>query len=90
MLAFGYVVGFAVGMAGWAFILYEIFVGEGGQVAQGKELDEYVSAAFNTMRFIVTVGWSIYQLRTELRNTNSDKYLDSQISHWPEASRVNI
>ena len=27
MLAFGYVVGFAVGMAGWAFILYEIFVG---------------------------------------------------------------
>jgi len=71
MLAFGYVgeqsiinpwVGFAVGMAGWAFILYEIFVGEGGQVAQGKELDEYVSSAFNTMRFIVTVGWSIYPL----------------------------
>ena len=27
MLAFGYVVGFAVGMAGWAFILYETFVG---------------------------------------------------------------
>merc|ERR1719215_1845326 len=71
MLAFGYVgeqsiinpwVGFAVGMAGWAFILFEVFVGEGGQVAQGKELDEYVSAAFNTMRFIVTGGWSIYPL----------------------------
>ena len=27
MLTFGYVVGFAVFMAGWAFILYEIFLG---------------------------------------------------------------
>jgi len=45
-----------------AIILYEIFVGEGEQVAQGKELILYVSAAFNTMRFIVTVGWSVYPL----------------------------
>merc|ERR1712070_569700 len=46
----------------WVFILYEIFVGEGGQVAQGKEMNEFVSSAFNTMRFIVTIGWSIYPL----------------------------
>jgi len=71
MLAFGYLgeqsivnpwVGFAIGMAGWGFILFEIFVGEGGQVAKGVELNEYVSSAFNTCRFIVTVGWSIYPL----------------------------
>ena len=49
-------------MARSQIILYEIFVGEGGQVAQGKSLNEYVSAAFNTMRFIVAVGWSIYPL----------------------------
>merc|ERR1712048_205320 len=70
MLAFGYVgeagiinawVGFMVGMAGWGFILFEIFMGEAGNVA-GKELSPAVSSAFGTMRFIVTVGWSIYPL----------------------------
>ena len=39
--------------------LHDMFVGEGGQIAQDEELNEYVSAAFNTIRFIVTVGWSI-------------------------------
>merc|ERR1711937_1007739 len=71
MLAFGYLgetkiinpwAGFAVGMAGWGFILSEIFAGEGGQVANGKELDQYTASAFNTMRFIVSIGWSIYPL----------------------------
>jgi len=72
MLLFGYMgealiinpwAGFAVGMAGWVFILYEIFLGEGGQAAaQAKEIPEAVQSAFGTMRFIVTVGWSIYPL----------------------------
>merc|ERR1719276_831792 len=70
MLAFGYVgeqsiinpwVGFAVGMAGWGFILYEIFMGEAGNVAS-KDVSPAVYSAFGTMRFIVTVGWSIYPL----------------------------
>merc|ERR1711988_1599259 len=72
MLAFGYVgesgminawVGFACGMAGWFFILFEIFMGEAGSVAaSGEKVNEYVKASFGTMRFIVTVGWSIYPL----------------------------
>merc|ERR1719218_583872 len=72
MLAFGYMgesgkinarVGFACGMAGWGFILFEIFMGEAGSVAaSGEKVNEYVKASFNTMRFIVTVGWSIYPL----------------------------
>merc|ERR1712178_481300 len=72
MLAFGYVgeagiinpwVGFMVGMAGWGFILFEIFAGEAGQVAgSGEKVSENVKAAFNTMRIIVTAGWSIYPL----------------------------
>ena len=71
MLAFGYageaqfmspLVGFVLGMAGWAFILFEIFAGEAGQVAAGGEVNKYVQESFSTMRFIVTVGWSIYPL----------------------------
>jgi len=70
MLLFGYMgealiidpwVGFAVGMLGWCFILFEIFMGEAGKVA-GKDASEAVKSAFGTMRFIVTVGWSIYPL----------------------------
>merc|ERR1712022_102117 len=56
-------IGFACGMAGWGFILFEIFLGEAGSVAaSGDKVNEYVKASFNTMRFIVTVGWSIYPL----------------------------
>merc|ERR1719453_1394889 len=55
------VLGFVVGIAGWFYILYEIFNGEAGSIA-GKDVGEYVSSAFATMRFIVTVGWSIYPL----------------------------
>merc|ERR1712010_189554 len=54
--------GFAVGMAGWGFILMEIFVGEAGQAAGGGAVNKYVSESFNTMRLIVTAGWSIYPL----------------------------
>jgi len=72
MLAFGYMgeagivnawTGFAVGMAGWALILFEIFVGEAGSLAgDGDKTNQYVKSAFNVMRFIVTAGWSIYPL----------------------------
>ena len=39
-----------------------IFLGEGGSVAGGSDVNEYVKSSFSTMRFIVTVGWSIYPL----------------------------
>merc|ERR1711998_289391 len=72
MLACGYageagfvppMMGFICGMCGWGFILYEIFMGEAGAVAaSGDKVNEYVKSSFSTMRFIVTVGWSIYPL----------------------------
>jgi len=72
MLAFGYsgeagfvppMIGFLCGMAGWFFILFEIFMGEAGSVcASGDKVNKHVKASFSTMRFIVTVGWSIYPL----------------------------
>jgi len=54
--------GFFFGMCGWAFILYEIFAGEAGTKADGANMNKFVAASFNTMRLIVTVGWSIYPL----------------------------
>jgi len=38
-------------------------VGEAGSlVAEAGHIDEYVKASYTTMRYIVTVGWSIYPL----------------------------
>jgi bacteriorhodopsin len=55
--------GFVVGMAGWGFILFEIFLGEAGNVAaSGDKVNQYVKSSFSTMRLIVTAGWSIYPL----------------------------
>ena len=54
-------VAFIIGMAGWAYILYEIFAGEAGRVA-ADEAPESVKSAFSTMRWIVTIGWAIYPL----------------------------
>jgi len=70
MLAFGYageskfispMAGFIFGMCGWGFILNEIFIGEAGKIAE-TGVSENVKASFTTMRFIVSVGWSIYPL----------------------------
>merc|ERR1719157_229164 len=50
-------------MAGWLFILYEIFLGEAGKVAgSGDKVNKHVKSAFGTMRIIVTAGWPIYPL----------------------------
>merc|ERR1712193_134007 len=38
------------------------YAGEAGAVAGGSDVNEYVKSSFSTMRFIVTVGWSIYPL----------------------------
>merc|ERR1712220_31852 len=51
---------FAGGLAGWGFILLEIFAGEAGGTASGCSDD--VVSSFNNMRMIVTAGWSIYPL----------------------------
>jgi bacteriorhodopsin len=52
---------FIIGMAGWAYILYEIFFGEAGKISAANA-PPAVKSAFNTMRWIVTVGWAIYPL----------------------------
>ena len=54
-------VGFVIGMAGWIFILYEIFAGEASKV-NAAEAPDSVKTAYNTMKWIVTIGWAIYPI----------------------------
>ena len=53
--------GFVIGMAGWLFILYEIFAGEASKIS-AESAPASVQTAFNTMKWIVTIGWAIYPI----------------------------
>ena len=53
--------GFIIGMAGWIYILYEIFSGEAGRAVVKSRNKSFVTA-FSALRMIVTVGWAIYPL----------------------------
>ena len=59
VLSISVLLGFIVGMIGWAVIIWEIFRGEASQAAASNES---VSSAFNAMRLVVLVGWAIYPL----------------------------
>ena len=50
---------FIIGMLGWAYILYEIFLGQAGKI-NASSSPPAVQSAFSTMRWIVTIGWAIY------------------------------
>lgn len=50
---------FIVGMFGWAYILYEIFMGQASQI-NANSAPPSVQSAFSTMRWIVTIGWAVY------------------------------
>ena len=52
-------VGFVVGMAGWIFIIYYIFVGEAAQIKDSAG-NENLVLAFDGIKWIVTIGWAIY------------------------------
>ena len=54
-------VGFIVGMAGWIYILYEVFAGEAAQASAASN-SEAQKTAFSAMKWIVSVGWSIYPI----------------------------
>ena len=52
-------VGFIIGMAGWVFIIYYIFVGEAAQIKDSAG-NENLVMAFDGIKWIVTIGWAIY------------------------------
>ena len=51
---------FAIGMAGWGYILYALW--QGDVKAASESGSEGVQFAFQAMRWIVSVGWAIYPL----------------------------
>lgn len=70
MLVFGYLgeagimnslLAFVLSMAGWAFIIYEIYLGEAGKV-NAASATPAVQRAFSLMRLIVVFGWAIYPI----------------------------
>ena len=52
---------FVIGMAGWLYIIYEIFAGVASKASAGSG-NAAGQAAFNALRLIVTVGWAIYPI----------------------------
>ena len=70
MLVFGYMgetgamnvtLAFVIGMAGWLYIIYEVFAGEASKASAGSG-NAAGHTAFNALRLIVTVGWAIYPI----------------------------
>ena len=70
MLVFGFLgesglldatLGFAIGMAAWIYIIYEVFSGEASKLSasSGSKGGQF---AFNTLRLILTAGWAIYPI----------------------------
>ncbi len=52
---------FLIGMAGWIYIIYEIFNGDASKINEGSG-NAASQQAFKTIRAIVTFGWAIYPL----------------------------
>ena len=70
MLVFGYLgetgamnvtLAFVIGMAGWLYIIYEVFAGEASKASAGSGTAAG-QTAFNALRLIVIVGWAIYPI----------------------------
>ena len=51
--------GFTILVAGWIYILYEVFSGEAGKLA-AKSGNKALVVAYGSMRMIITIGWAIY------------------------------
>lgn len=68
MLVFGYLgetgamdktLGFVIGMAGWIWVLYEIFAGEASQI-NAASANATCQKAYNSMKWLVSIGWAVY------------------------------
>ena len=53
--------GFVIAVAGWIYVLYEIYSGEAGKMV-AKSGNKSLVTAYSAMRIIVTIGWAIYPL----------------------------
>jgi bacteriorhodopsin len=70
MLVFGYLgearimnehLGFAIGMAGWGLVMYEVFAGEASKVSAAGA-NASLQGAFKALRNFALFGWAIYPI----------------------------
>tara|TARA_B100001029_G_C15026897_1_gene434222 strand:+ start:767 stop:1444 length:678 start_codon:yes stop_codon:yes gene_type:complete len=61
--------GFMVGFVSWLYILYEIFYGDAAKIKDDIN-DESVKFAYDNLKWIVTIGWSIYPIGYLLNEVN--------------------
>lgn len=61
--------GFVVGTIAWVYILYEVFYGDAAKYKEESD-DESVKMAFDALKWIITIGWSIYPIGYLLEKHN--------------------
>mgnify|MGYP003899088431 CR=1 FL=1 len=65
-------------MAGWFYIIYEIYAGEASKVS-AESAPPAVQGAFKLMRAIVVFGWAIYPIGYFLGYLTGGKPSDSAV-----------
>jgi bacteriorhodopsin len=81
-------VGFVIGMVGWLYIIYEIFVGEASKI-NANSGNAASQSAFKTIRLIVTIGWAIYPIGYILGYLTQSANVDSLNIIYNLADLVN-
>ena len=80
--------GFIIGMIGWLYIIYEIFIGEASKI-NASSANAASQSAFKTIRLIVTVGWAIYPIGYVMGYMTQSASIDSLNIIYNLADLVN-
>ena len=80
--------GFVIGMIGWLYIIYEIFIGEASKI-NANSANAASQSAFKTIRLIVTVGWAIYPIGYVMGYMTQSASIDSLNIIYNLADLVN-
>ena len=80
--------GFIIGMIGWLYIIYEIFIGEASKI-NANSANVASQSAFKTIRLIVTVGWAIYPIGYVMGYMTQSASIDSLNIVYNLADLVN-
>ena len=65
--------GFTIGTTAWLYILYEIMFGEAARL-KNETTDESVKFAFDSLKYIVSIGWVIYPIGYLLEERNMNLF----------------
>ena len=80
--------GFVIGMIGWLYIIYEIFIGEASKI-NASSANAASQSAFKSIRLIVTVAWAIYPIGYVMGYMTQSASIDSLNIVYNLADLVN-